>query len=817
MASTNSPPNIDSSTLTEDLATKALNKRYECLVTVRTKAIKGKGAWYWAHLEPVLIRNPTNSLPKAVKLKCSLCDSVFSASNPSRTASEHLKRGTCPNLSSISRSNASAASPLPISSIPSPTLHNHKKRSSQMNAPILTASYQVHSLAMIEPTRSYAPLISSPPTPVAQNSVGMGSKMGFNQHQLVLSGGKDDLGALEMLENSVKKLKSPHASPGPRLSKEQIDSAIELLTDWFIESCGSVSLSCFDHPKFKALLSQLGLPSLPKTDILGARLDSKFEEAKADSEARIRDAAFFQIASDGWKNKNCCDEESVVKFMVNLPNGTTVFQKALFTGGLVSSKYAEEVILDTVNEICGSGLQKCVGIIADRYKAKALRNLEIKNHWMVNLSCQLQGFISLIKDFNKELPLFRAVTENCLKVANFVNTKSQVRNCINKYKVQELEGHWLLHVPSPNCDTSKNFSPVYSMLDDMLNCGHVLQMVVLDESYKVACMEDSLATEVSSLIQNERFWDELEAVHSFVKMICVMAQEIEAERPLIGQCLPLWEELRTKVKEWCVKFSIAEGPVEKIVEKRFRKNYHPAWSTAFILDPLYLRRDMNGKYLPPFKCLSQEQEKDVDSLINRLVSREEAHLAFMELMKWRSEGLDPLYAQAVQVKQRDPLTGKMKIANPQSRRLVWETCLSEFKTLGKVALRLIFLHSTSCGFKCKCSIMNLVCSHRHSRVGLERAQKMVFVAAHAKLERGDFSNEEDKDAELFAMADGENDMLNEVFSDAPSIKVLDVFDQTEPELSGVNLGLGTISLQLKMHLADRIPDISPVLPTYVTF
>ncbi|XP_022158484.1 uncharacterized protein LOC111024962 isoform X1 [Momordica charantia] len=781
MASTNSPPNIEPSALTEDLAAKALNKRYECLVTVRTKAIKGKGAWYWAHLEPVLIRNPSTSLPKAVKLKCSLCDAVFSASNPSRTASEHLKRGTCPNLSSISRSNASP-SPLPISSIPSPTLHNHKKRSSQMkmSAPVLTASYQVHSLAMIEPTRSYAPLISSP---VAQNPLGMAGKAGLNQHQLVLSGGKDDLGALEMLENSVKKLKSPHASPGPRLSKEQIDSAIELLTDWFIESCGSVSLSCLEHPKFKAMLNQLGLPSLPRTDILGARLDTKFEEAKADSDARIRDAMFFQIASDGWKNKNCCGyycgEESIVKFMVNLPNGTTVFQKALFTGGLMSSKYAEEVILDTVNEICGSGLQRCVGIIADRYKAKALRNLEIKNHWMVNLSCQLQGILSLIKDFNKELPLFRIVTENCLKVANFVNTKSQIRNCLNKYKVQELEGHWLLHVPSPNCDTSKNFSPVYSMLDDMLNCAHVLQMVVLDESYKLGCMEDPLASEISSLIQNERFWDEMEAAHSLVKMIRGMAQEIEVERPLIGQCLPLWEELRTKVKEWCGKFSIAEGPVEKILEKRFRKNYHPAWSAAFILDPLYLRRDINGKYLPPFKCLSQEQEKDVDSLINRLVSREEAHVAFVELAKWRSEGLDPLYAQAVQVKQRDPLTGKMKIVNPQSRRLVWETCLSEFKTLGKVALRLIFLHSTSCGYKCKCSVMNLVCSHRHSRVGLERAQKMVFVAAHAKLERRDFSNEEDRDAELFAMTDGENDMLNEVFSDAPSITVLNVFDQNQ--------------------------------------
>jgi hypothetical protein len=73
------------------MAAKALNKRYEGLVTVRTKAIKGKGAWYWTHLEPILVKNPDTNLPKAVKLKCSLCDAVFSASNPSRTASGALE------------------------------------------------------------------------------------------------------------------------------------------------------------------------------------------------------------------------------------------------------------------------------------------------------------------------------------------------------------------------------------------------------------------------------------------------------------------------------------------------------------------------------------------------------------------------------------------------------------------------------------------------------------------------------------------------------------------------------------------------------
>jgi|UniRef100_A0A2N9EXD1 hypothetical protein len=797
MASTCSP-HTDPPTLplqnddANNMAAKALNKRYEGLVTVRTKAIKGKGAWYWTHLEPILVKNPDTNLPKAVKLKCSLCDAVFSASNPSRTASEHLKRGTCPNfsvtVSSTRPSSSSSLSPIPISSIPSlnnnnnnnnsnNSNNNHRKRSSQMGTHNLLHSCS-SSLALVETSSSSRyfqnqnELLNYSPS----NSMLSQQHHHHHHHPLVLSGGKEDLGALALLEDSVKKLKSPKGSAGPpALSKDQIDSAIELLAEWFYESCGSVSFSSLEHPKFRNFLDQVGLPSAVslRRELSGARLDARFDEVKSESDARIRDAMFFQVASDGWKGKSCCgfacEGENLVKFTVNLPNGTSVFQKAVFTGGMASSKYAEEVLWEAVTGVCGNSMQRCVGIVADKYKAKALRNLEVQNHWMVNLSCQLQGFVSLIKDFHKELPLFRTVTEACIKVANFVNTKSQVRNSFLKHKVQELEYAGLLRVPSPKCDTSKNFEPVYVMLEEILSCARVLQMVVMDDAYKVACVEDPIAREVAGLIQNEGFWNELDAVYSLVKLIRGMAQEIEVERPLIAQCLPLWEDLRGKVKDWCAKFSIAEGPVEKIVEKRFRKNYHPAWSAAFILDPLYLMRDTSGKYLPPFKCLTHEQEKDVDKLITRLVSQEEAHVALMELMKWRSEGLDPLYAQAVQVKKRDPATGKMKIANPQSSRLVWETCLSEFKSLGKVAVRLIFLHATACSFKCNWSSMKWVCVHRQSRVGLERAQKMIFIAAHAKLERREFSNEDEKDAELFAMTGSDDEMLNEVFADAPSV------------------------------------------------
>ncbi|XP_034710723.1 uncharacterized protein LOC117933455 isoform X2 [Vitis riparia] len=774
MAATNTTPPIDSSSA-EELTAKAVHKRYEGLVMVRTKAIKGKGAWYWAHLEPLLVHNNDTGLPKAVKLRCSLCEAVFSASNPSRTASEHLKRGTCPNFNSVPKP-ISSISPSSMASPSSSVQHNHRKRSSSssggggggVGGGGSSASYQVSPLAMVDPSRFCGELAYSPAVSTTVVTASTGSLL--PQQHLMLSGGKEDLGALAMLEDSVKKLKSPKTSPGPALSKTQIDSAFDFLADWLYESCGSVSFSSLDHPKFRAFLNQVGLPAISRREFAGPRLDAKFEEAKAESEARIRDAMFFQIASDGWQPKHhgFLGAENLVNLTVNLPNGTSVFRRAVFVSGNVPPKYAEEVLWETITGICGNAVQQCVGVVADKFKAKALKNLENQNHWMVNLSCQYQGFNSLIKDFSKELPLFQKVTENCLKVANFVNNHSQVRNIFQKYQLQEYRHVELLRVPVREHE-KLNFEPVYTMLEDILNSARALQLVLIDESYKIVSVEDPIAREFAEMGRDMRFWSELEAVHSLVKLIKEMAQEIETERPLVGQCLPLWNELRAKVKDWCSKFHIDEAPVEKVIDRRFKKNYHPAWAAAFILDPLYLIRDTSGKYLPPFKCLTPDQEKDVDKLITRLVSREEAHIALMELMKWRTDGLEPVYAQAVQLKERDPITGKMKTANPQSSRLVWETYLTEFKSLAKVAVRLIFLHATSCGFKCNLSFLRWVCANGHSRAGMYRAQKMIFIAAHSKLERRDFSNDEDKDAELLASTNGEDDVLNEVFVDSSSV------------------------------------------------
>ncbi|KAJ3679865.1 hypothetical protein LUZ60_016143 [Juncus effusus] len=742
MASESSPTEtVDPSITTEEAAVRLVQKRYESLMTVRAKALKGKGAWYWVHLEPVLVRNTDTGLPKAVKLRCSLCDAVFSASNPSRTATEHLKRGTCPNFIMPPSTSSGSSPPRPISSLPPPPLNPNPCTSSSSSGRKRASPVSAH-LALMESQTIYGtpPPLSLPAPPVPE-------PVRTQTPQTVLSGGKEDLGALALLQDSVKKLKSPRAPPGPVLSKAQVESAMSLLSDWFYESCSTVSLSSVDHPKFRDFLRQVGLPPISRNVLAGPQLDARYSDARSDSDARIREAMFFQLSTSGWK------EGGLISISVNLPNGTSVFHRALPVVARAPSDYAEEVLSEIINgvsRITAGGLNRCAGVVSDRFKSKALRNLENRHPWMVNIPCQIQAFHSLLRDFATELPLFQSAAGNCSRLVSFFNSNSEVRSFFHRYQVNEMGYSGLLRAPH----AIDSWQPVYSMLEDVLNSARPIQLTVLDESYKQLCNEDPIAGELSEMVKDMSFWTDLEAVHSLLRLVREMVREMETDRPLVGQCLPLWEELRNKIKGWSSRFNADQLSAFKVLDKRLKKSYHPALSAAFILDPLYLEKDASGKYLPPFKYLTPDQEKDVDRLITRMVSPEEAHIALMEMMKWRAEGLDPLYAQAVQVRQPDPQTGKLRVANPQSRRLVWETSLSELRSLGKVAVRLIFLHASVCGLRCSGSMTKWLTMRGP---GSERAHKLVFVAAHSRLERRDFRGDEERDGELFG--NGEDDVV----------------------------------------------------------
>ena len=89
-----------------------------------------------------------------------------------------------------------------------------------------------------------------------------------------------------------------------------------------------------EAPEVQAFLNQVGLPGISQREFIGGRLDIKFKEAKVESEARIRDTMFFQMATDGWKFKNyvVLGEDSLVNLIMILPNGTSLYRREVIIG-----------------------------------------------------------------------------------------------------------------------------------------------------------------------------------------------------------------------------------------------------------------------------------------------------------------------------------------------------------------------------------------------------------------------------------------------------------------------------------------------------
>ncbi|KAI3863471.1 hypothetical protein MKX03_005936 [Papaver bracteatum] len=664
----------------DDMFSRNLHKRYHGLVMIRTRAIRGKGAWYWSHLEPILFRNQDTGTAKSLKLKCSLCRGLFSASNPSRTASEHLKRGTCPEF------------------------QNGVTPKFRKNNRLLP------SVAMIPaPCSAVKPIILD-----------------------------------------------PHISR-PQLTQTQIDTALDLLAEWFYMSCGYVSLSTLNHPKFQAFLHQVGLPQVNKDSILGRKLDYKYVEAKFEFEDKLHEALFFQMSTNGWKNEDprtCAQSEAFVNVTLNLPNKSSLFHKMLFLGTTSppNSTDVKELLSSIINEVSNGDIFRCAGVVADvgNVNNDALLELELQYHWMVNTKCQAKALQNLLNDFFKCLPICIQTASLCHKLVHIFNPQKKSSNNIICLNPQQTFTH---------DQTSAAISSIKNVA--RMSCNEAAFQVLPNQAISI----DPLDEELHVAVRDPKFWRDLECVVCLIKLMRTLMEEIEEEKPCLGQCLPLWEELKSRIKIWCSSFSVEEKPVMELVNIQLSKNYHQAWAASYILDPLYLIEDNCGRYLPPFKYLNSEQEKDVVKIITRLTqNEEEKHIALMELMKWRTKGLDPVYAQAVQAKERDPVTGKMKVVNPCGSRLVWETHLTEFQVLKKVAVRLIFLQATTGSVKMNHTYFKLLCGNSKSgNAAVERAQKLMFVSSNGRLGKKELTYIEEEE-KLLGCCSCESDQTESLVS-----------------------------------------------------
>ena len=96
---------------------------------------------------------------------------------------------------------------------------------------------------------------------------------------------------------------------------------------------------------------------------------------------------------------------------------------------------------------------------------------------------------------------------------------------------------------------------------------------------------------IHSLINDMTFISDMESSLRLLQPILAVLQSLEADKPLLSQCLPLWLSVFQHVKAWANAEFQETATLESVLLKRFNKCYHPAMSAAYLCDPAYYTYD----------------------------------------------------------------------------------------------------------------------------------------------------------------------------------------------------------------------------------
>lgn len=110
-------------------------------------------------------------------------------------------------------------------------------------------------------------------------------------------------------------------------------------------------------------------------------------------------------------------------------------------------------------------------------------------------------------------------------------------------------------------------------------------------------------------INDMTFISDMESSLRLLQPILAVLQSLEADKPLLSQCLPLWLSVFQHVKAWASAEFQQTVTLESVLLKRFKKCYHPAMSAAYLCDPAYYAYDAdsqaylaNGKQVADFEA-----------------------------------------------------------------------------------------------------------------------------------------------------------------------------------------------------------------------
>eukprot|EP00798_Chlamydomonas_sp_ICE-L_P010284 gene10284-8206_t len=469
------------------------------------------------------------------------------------------------------------------------------------------------------------------------------------------------------------------------------------------------------------------------------------EKTQAEMKELMEQGVGIMLATGGWKKKIANKGESLVNAIALKPSGGAAFLKVIRPG--TCSKDGEWIAkthIDLAMEVTKEKPLHLLGMIMDITHAnrKGMRIMAEQYPTWVLLGCVAHALSLLCKNLADptKCPGVAAVLKVVQTMALVYGDCATIRGALQELQVGGKVGGIRAHCPT-------RFAILYLIATDVLRMKVSIREMV-ESSDWASLKEASVNSAVFKHATDAGWWRKLEAVRDLMSPIADAIHQLEGDKAMLSQVLPVWNSLIDHATAWTTMWqesggtSVLTAKVVGVFEKRFKKHYLGDWAAAYLLDPMNFSAPGTGTHArPSVNQLTGKQRDEALKVVLRLNCMEVTDANTAEVERELSD-LEPGESPADMVRHSNALVSweevptpagqpdKIKVVSVPKRRNFYAlpSARSMVPNMCKAAGKLISMHCTSAAAERNWSIWGIIFRDAlRNRLGIERAEKLVRI------------------------------------------------------------------------------------------
>lgn len=403
------------------------------------------------------------------------------------------------------------------------------------------------------------------------------------------------------------------------------------------------------------------------------------------------------LVVDGWSDTRKRSIHGVVAYS----RGETYFVDSHDASG--TGKSAEVLAAEWATTLETVGAENVIAICADGEPANRAAGAILQATYprITVCFCMAHCLNNLIKDIGA-LDWVAPIIEGANKVVSFVINHQRVRHEFSKMSSLSLLKY-----------SETRFAFNFLMLGRLCTCSGALRGLFLsDEFARTPEASTTVGKFCREKADDTAWWEEAKALVEMVQPIIDLLRVVDSTQPCIGKVYEAMDRMIESLKEM-FKDKPHYKQVKSLCLKRWEAYHSPLHAAAYIVDPEFQGKGQHK---------DKEVSKGLRQTLDRLYTSEEDRRTIKDQLQ--------IYREK---------RGAFGLADAQADRfkigsaLWWEDYGAETPKLQEFAVRIL---SQACSSSCLeqlWSVYSHIASKKRNRLGVQRANDLVFVSANLRM------------------------------------------------------------------------------------